>query len=97
MTESREIQEEQAFLDRAHASLEIMRNDARAVLDGVIDTGRGGTFQSRTERDIVVRSSLARLEHLDVGDQALTFGRIDVARTDQAPEIFHSWLNLGIR
>ena len=89
MTESREIQEEQAFLDRAHASLEIMRNDARAVLDGVIDTGRGGTFQSRTERDIVVRSSLARLEHLDVGDQALTFGRIDVARTDQAPEIFH--------
>ena len=89
MTESREIQEEQAFLDRAHASLEIMRNDARAVLDGVIDTGRGGTFQSRTERDIVVRSSLARLEHLDVGDQALTFGRIDVARPDQAPEIFH--------
>jgi len=89
MTESREIQEEQAFLDRAHASLEIMRNDARAVLDGVIDTGRGGTFQSRTERDIVVRSSLARLEHLDVGDQALTFGRIDVARADQAPEIFH--------
>ena len=90
MGESREIREEQAFLDRAYESLEIMRDEARSVLDGVIDTGRGGTFQSRTERDIVVRSSLARLEHLDVGDQALTFGRIDVARADGlAPELFH--------
>jgi DNA helicase IV len=90
MGESREIREEQAFLDRAYASLEVMRREAQAVLDGVIDTGRGGTFQSRTERDIVVRSSLARLEHLDVGDQALTFGRIDVGRPDgQEPEIFH--------
>ena len=44
---------------------------------GVLDLGRGGTFQSRTERDIVVRTSLARLEQLDIGDQALYFGRID--------------------
>ena len=41
--------------------------------------GRGGTFQSRTERDIVVRTSLARLEQLDIGDQALYFGRIDAS------------------
>jgi len=39
MTESREIQEEQAFLDRAHASLEIMRNDARAV--SMVSSTRG--------------------------------------------------------
>ena len=47
------------------------------MLQGVLDLGRGGTFQSRTERDIVVRTSLARLEQLDIGDQALYFGRID--------------------
>ena len=47
------------------------------MLEGVLDLGRGGTFQSRTERDIVVRTSLARLEQLDIGDQALYFGRID--------------------
>ncbi len=47
------------------------------MLDGVLDLGRGGTFQSRTERDIVVRTSLARLEQSDIGDQALYFGRID--------------------
>jgi DNA helicase IV len=47
------------------------------MLQGVLDLGKGGTFQSRTERDIVVRTSLARLEQLDIGDQALYFGRID--------------------
>ena len=57
--------------------LEFMRGEARQMLEGVLDLGRGGTFQSRTERDIVVRTSLARLEQLDIGDQALYFGRID--------------------
>src|SRR5580698_735192 len=54
-----------------------MRGEARQMLQGVLDLGKGGTFQSRTERDIVVRTSLARLEQLDIGDQALYFGRID--------------------
>jgi DNA helicase IV len=72
-----ELQDEQEFLDRAYDGLEFMRGEARQMLDGVLDLGRGGTFQSRTERDIVVRTSLARLEQLDVGDQALYFGRID--------------------
>ena len=51
--------------------------EARQMLQGVLDLGKGGTFQSSTERDIVVRTSLARLEQLDIGDQALYFGRID--------------------
>src|SRR5271165_2683579 len=54
-----------------------MREDANRMLQSVLDLGRGGTFQSRTERDIVVRTSLARLAQLDIGDQALAFGRID--------------------
>src|SRR5580658_1448653 len=56
-----------------------MRADSQRMLESVLDLGRGGTFQSRTERDIVVRTSLARLAQLDIGDQALCFGRIDVA------------------
>ena len=85
-----EIVEEQGFLDRAYEALDAMRDEAQAMLDGVLDTGRGGTFQSRTERDIVVRTSMARLEQLEVGDQALTFGRIDVASENgNDPEIFH--------
>jgi DNA helicase IV len=72
-----DLQDEQDFLDRAYDGLEFMRGEARQMLEGVLDLGRGGTFQSRTERDIVVRTSLARLEQLDIGDQALYFGRID--------------------
>jgi len=68
---------EQEFVDLAYARLDAMRLDANSMLEGVLDLGRGGTFQSRTERDVVVRTSMARLEQLDIGDQALTFGRID--------------------
>ncbi len=72
-----QLQDEQEYLNRAFDGLEFMRSEARQMLQGVLDLGRGGTFQSRTERDIVVRTSLARLEQLDIGDQALYFGRID--------------------
>jgi DNA helicase IV len=72
-----EQQAEQEFVDMAYARLDAMRNDANSMLEGVLDLGKGGTFQSRTERDVIVRTSLARLEQLDIGDQALTFGRID--------------------
>jgi DNA helicase IV len=72
-----EQQVEQDFVDTAYARLDAMRSDANSMLEGVLDLGPGGTFQSRTERDVIVRTSLARLEQLDIGDQALTFGRID--------------------
>ncbi len=72
-----ELEAEQAFVDLAYARLDAMRGDANSMLEGVLDLGKGGTFQSRTERDVIVRTSLARLEQLDIGDQALTFGRID--------------------
>jgi DNA helicase IV len=72
-----DLEAEQEFLNRAFDGLESMRGEARQMLQGVLDLGKGGTFQSRTERDIVVRTSLARLEQLDIGDQALYFGRID--------------------
>jgi DNA helicase IV len=77
VVDNRDLEEEQRFLDRAYRGLENMREDASRMLRSVLDLGRGGTFQSRTERDIVVRTSLARLAHLDIGDQALLFGRID--------------------
>jgi len=89
--QEREIQEEQQFLDTAYEGLEGMREDATRMLQSVLDLGRGGTFQSRTERDIVVRTSMARLAQLDIGDQALTFGRIDRVPDDEHPagESFH--------
>ena len=91
MTQEQDVQEEQDHLDRAYEGLETMRAEATRMLESVLDVGRGGTFQSRTERDIVVRTSMARLAQLDIGDQALSFGRIDRVPEDGAPrgESFH--------
>jgi len=81
-----ELESEQDFVDLAYARLDAMRGDANSMLEGVLDLGRGGTFQSRTERDVIVRTSLARLEQLDIGDQALTFGRIDRLTGEDGPD-----------
>ena len=79
-----ELEEEQRFLDSAHSGLDSMRDESQRMLESVLDLGKGGTPQARTERDIVVRTSLARLAQLDIGDQGLCFGRID-----QAPDAEH--------
>ncbi len=50
----------------------------------------GGTPQAVTERDVSVRTSLARLEQLQLGDESLVFGRIDTAPDPDNPgEAFH--------
>ena len=68
---------EQAHIDRAYARIDEMRQRLLERRDEVIASGEGGTHQFREERDVIVRSSLARLEKLNFGNEALCFGRID--------------------
>src|ERR1700686_5160951 len=70
---------EQAHVDHAYQRLEAMRAAAAEMLRTAFGE-RGGTFQAVTERDIRVRTSLNRLEQLQLGREALVFGRIDRAR-----------------
>ena len=63
-----DIQREQAHIDRAYARLDAMRAAAAARRDEVIGDSRGGTHQAREERDVIVRSALARIEQLKLGD-----------------------------
>ncbi len=79
MATHRELEAEQAHVDRAYLRLDQLRADAEQLLRSVLDQGSGGTHQFREERDVIVRTSLARLDQLDIGDQALCFGRIDRA------------------
>jgi DNA helicase IV len=76
-----ELQAEQAHLSRAYERLEQLRRDTRDLLRSVLAEGTG-TPQYLAERDVIVRTSLARLEQLDIGDQALCFGRIDRRAVD---------------
>ncbi|HTZ08757.1 MAG TPA: hypothetical protein VMB72_06785, partial [Acidimicrobiales bacterium] len=85
MTTHPELEAEQAHVDRAYERLDQLRADTAELLRSVLDQGRGGTHQFREERDVIVRTSLARLDQLDIGEQALCFGRID-RRVEGAPE-----------
>ncbi|MEE2957646.1 MAG: AAA family ATPase [Actinomycetota bacterium] len=82
-----ELALEQAHVDHAHACLEAAR-ERTLGLTRMVEVGRGGTNQARFEREAIIEQVVSRLEHLDLGDAALVFGRID-----QEPEagggVFH--------
>ena len=77
-----ELMSERAYIERAYNRLEEMRSMLRETLREAYEHERGGTPQSRAERDMVVRASLERLDRLDFGSLALCFGRIDQLASD---------------
>lgn len=77
-----ELEAEQAYVDHAYECLERTRREVEAMR-GSVEGGRGGTFQSRFERDVMWDRVDARLAQLELGDVSLVFGRID---TEPRPE-----------
>jgi DNA helicase IV len=78
MAHEREVTEEQAFLDRALAALDHMRDEARSLRDSAAVANMRGAGDL-VERDVVMGTALNRLDQLAIGDQPLFFGRIDYA------------------
>ena len=83
-----DVPAEQAHVDLAYRRLAEMRASAQSMLEDAFGE-RGGTFQAVTERDIRVRTSLGRLEHLQLGRESLVFGRIDRSGPESTSEAFH--------
>ncbi len=76
MTEHPDLPAEQAHIDRAYESLELIREQALGIRK--LTTGQtGGTFQERYERNYFDEKLVQMLNDLDIGDSALVFGRID--------------------
>ncbi len=90
MTEQHpDLADEQAYIDHAYDCLERSRKEAWKLRD-LTEAGRGGTFQARYERDVFDEALIKRLGDLDLGDDALVFGRIDRrAETPAGIETFH--------
>jgi DNA helicase IV len=77
---------EQAHIDRAYARLDAMRAAAAESLQTALRHGQGGgTYQTLVERDVMVANSVQRIGQLEIGGEALCFGRID----RQTGEAFH--------
>src|SRR4051812_31498625 len=84
-----DLEAEQAHINHAYRRLHAMRANAEAMLREAF-AQRTGTHQSLIERDVIVRTSLSRLEQLQLGREALVFGRIDQAADNgDRPEAFH--------
>lgn len=71
-----ELEEEQAYIDHAYASLEEARERAMTLRD-LSTVGPGGTHQARLESEVVEATIRERLAQLRLGDVSLVFGRID--------------------
>ena len=71
-----DLEAEQAHIDHAYRRLEAMRANAAAMLRDALGQASSNA-QALTERDVMVRTTLNRLEQLQLGREALVFGRID--------------------
>jgi DNA helicase IV len=74
-----ELAAEQAHLDRAHARLDTISLEATEIIEEARAGERGGALFQRFERDAAEALGEARLRALGLGDQALCFGRLDLA------------------
>jgi DNA helicase IV len=79
-----ELAAEQAHLDAAYERLDVMRRAAERVAAGYTEVQRGGTHQARLEREAAEAFSRRRLAALDIGEQPLCFGRLDMAMPPEA-------------
>lgn len=74
-----EIAAEQRFVDVAYARLEEMREDAKALLREGYRQALVGTQGALVDRDAMVHQAALRAQALDVADDGLVFGRLDLA------------------
>ncbi|MDA8196771.1 MAG: AAA family ATPase [Actinomycetota bacterium] len=72
-----ELESERQYIRGAYEQVRKLRSSLSSNLQEMYFQEKGGTHQARAERDIVVNTTLERLNHLDFGELALCFGRID--------------------
>ncbi|MBA2282926.1 MAG: UvrD-helicase domain-containing protein [Actinomycetota bacterium] len=77
MSRSSELALEQAHVDRAYARLAELREKVDTWRKEVLLQG-GGTFANRFERDRLSDAFASRAGDLEVGGEALCFGRLDL-------------------
>jgi hypothetical protein len=79
MVKDEEIAAEQLRVDLAYARLEEMRAGARRMIEEGHRQAQAGTKGSLVDRDAMVYQASARVHALDVAEEGLVFGRLDLA------------------
>lgn len=73
-----EIAAEQRRVDEAYERLEEMRQDAQAMIKEGYRQALAGTKGSLVDRDAMVHQASLRAQALDIADDGLVFGRLDL-------------------
>jgi AAA domain len=73
-----EIKAEQVRVDQAYVRLEEMRGDARRMVEEGYRQAQAGTRASLVDRDAMVYQASLRVRALDVAEDGLVFGRLDL-------------------
>ena len=76
--EPAEVAAEQAHVDRAYARLDELRAEAHVLVEEARAGDRSGALFQRFERDAQEALGEERLRRLELGEQPLCFGRIDL-------------------
>ncbi|TDB83291.1 AAA family ATPase, partial [Actinomadura sp. KC216] len=92
-----EIAAEQRYVDVAYARLEEMRADAQAMIREGYRQSLAGTKGSLVDRDAMVHQAALRAQALDIADDGLVFGRLDLAPTEQTPGEVRYVGRVGVR
>lgn len=74
-----QVAAEQRRVDEAYARLEEMRAAARRMIEEGYRQAQAGTKGSLVDRDAMVHQAATRLRTLDVAEEGLVFGRLDLA------------------
>ena len=87
----RELEREQAHIDRAYEALDRLREGAASAGPSSFgdEEGAGGTFQERFERERATVDARRRMGELRWGDPPLVFGRIDLVDPVGDDDRFH--------
>ena len=87
-----DFDDEQAYIDHAYMCLARSREDALKMRN-LTESGTGGTFQNRFERNAIDDALVKRLTELDLGDAALVFGRIDRFENEELESFTRSFFD----
>ncbi|MFA1551721.1 HelD family protein [Actinomadura chokoriensis] len=92
-----EIAAEQSYVDIAYTRLEEMRADAQAMIREGYRQSLAGTKGSLVDRDAMVHQAALRAQALDIADDGLVFGRLDLASGEQAAGEVRYVGRIGVR
>ncbi|SNT57009.1 DNA helicase IV [Actinomadura meyerae] len=92
-----EIAAEQRYVDIAYARLEEMRAAAQAMIREGYRQSLAGTKGSLVDRDAMVHQASLRAQALDVADDGLVFGRLDLAPGESGEREVRYIGRIGVR